>query len=377
MGFSDGEGDGGNEAEWDKSSNASSSSSSSASSNKSKSSKNSKSTNSSKSAKSSKASDGDGKDSELPDPPPAVRPGDDSPSSPPPGTTVAARPRLGRMGRQILLNPLMMPGMQRPMMMPGMQPPMMPGGMMRPMMPGMGPPMPGQMMPSTPMLCSMAASNMAAANSNGANQMGGASNARGASGTSTKNNDYVTTPRIISNPTMGAQMEMMRAAKLPRMEPVVEDPLARRKSFREKLVKLYSQVNPKRLGDIDNLLDKYEGREDKLLMGVLDKYECAAVKKNKKENSRDCDFRSGAAKVDGSPERGSNKRQLESRSESPRSKRTPEDKMRDFYKKRIKKIYKDHNPEKLDGLDALLDKYRGKERDVWLSICDKYAVRPE
>lgn len=427
MGLSDDE-DNEVPADWDKSSNASSSSSSSASSNKSnksRTSKNSKSTNDPNSNAPPK-SNALGENQDVPQPPSAVHPEgipevgieisitDGLSSPPPPGTVVAARPRHPLPRAPVAMNQMAIPRAPNLMMNPGMPPGMMMPRPMNPMM--MIPPMmmprppmslmgmqpqgmpstPGMaqqpsMMPSAPTLCSMAATNMAAAtNHMEINQMGApvlrlSTQLEQSPSTVSRNNEYETTPHNNVTPAMRAQVEMIRLAAKQTSEPVV-DPLLRRKSFREKLVKLYSKVNPKRLEDIDDLLDKYAGREDKLLMGVLDKYECAAVKKSKKEKSRDCDFRAGSSKVvriiddDTSEQKSPKKRKIAKRlpSPSPRKKMmTSQEKIRDFYRTRIKKIYKERNPKKLSGLDTLLDKYRGKERDVWLSICDKYSVRPE
>merc|ERR1712187_271148 len=47
------------------------------------------------------------------------------------------------------------------------------------------------------------------------------------------------------------------------------------------------------------------------------------------------------------------------------------------FKELITEIYKEHNPEKLDGIDALLAKYRGREELVYKGICTKYKVEPK
>jgi len=421
MGLSDDE-DNEVPADWDKSSNASSSSSSSASSNKSnksKSSRNSKTTNDPNANAVPKIT-ALGENQDVPQPPSAVHPeigpeenpelgteisiADGLSSPPPPGTVVAARPihplprapvAMNAMAipraPNLMMNPQMPPGMMMPRPMNPMM--MMPQMMMMPRPPTMVPGMAQQppMMPSAPTLCSMAATNMAAANNHmEINQMGApvlrlSTQLEQSPSAVSRNNEYETTPANNVTPAMRAQVEMIRLAAKQTSEPVV-DPLIRRKSFREKLVKLYSKVNPKRLEDIDDLLDKYAGREDKLLMGVLDKYECAAVKKEKKEKTRDCDFRAGgdSSKVvriiddDTSEQKSPKKRKIVAkRLPSPKKIMTSQEKIRDFYRTRIKKIYKERNPKKLSGLDTLLDKYKGKERDVWLSICDKYSVRPE
>merc|ERR1712187_1063338 len=40
-------------------------------------------------------------------------------------------------------------------------------------------------------------------------------------------------------------------------------------------------------------------------------------------------------------------------------------------------VYKAHNPAKLDDVDNLLTKYRGREELVYRGICEKYKVEPK
>merc|ERR1712151_283836 len=47
------------------------------------------------------------------------------------------------------------------------------------------------------------------------------------------------------------------------------------------------------------------------------------------------------------------------------------------FRELICEVYKEHNPAKLDDVDNLLTKYRGREELVYRGICDKYNVEPK
>ena len=40
-------------------------------------------------------------------------------------------------------------------------------------------------------------------------------------------------------------------------------------------------------------------------------------------------------------------------------------------------IYKEHNPTKLDDVDGLMAKYKGKQENLYQVICEKYKVEPK
>ena len=42
----------------------------------------------------------------------------------------------------------------------------------------------------------------------------------------------------------------------------------------------------------------------------------------------------------------------------------------------IVQLYRDHNPSKLGDIEALMGKYKGRERTLYLAICEKYRVSP-
>ncbi|CAE7949118.1 unnamed protein product [Symbiodinium sp. KB8] len=47
------------------------------------------------------------------------------------------------------------------------------------------------------------------------------------------------------------------------------------------------------------------------------------------------------------------------------------------YRERMIKIYQQHNPSKVNEIDALMGKYVGQEHTMYLKICKKYNVQPE
>jgi len=47
------------------------------------------------------------------------------------------------------------------------------------------------------------------------------------------------------------------------------------------------------------------------------------------------------------------------------------------YKALITEVYKEHNPSKLDDIDGLLTKYKGREESLYQSVCEKYKVTPQ
>eukprot|EP00483_Globobulimina_turgida_P008321 UN08338 len=49
----------------------------------------------------------------------------------------------------------------------------------------------------------------------------------------------------------------------------------------------------------------------------------------------------------------------------------------EVYKKRLQAILKQKNPQKINAVDALLRKYRGKEHGVYAKVCSKYGITPK
>merc|ERR1719409_1171202 len=58
------------------------------------------------------------------------------------------------------------------------------------------------------------------------------------------------------------------------------------KKFKELICEVYKEHNPTKLGDVDNLLAKYRGREELVYRGICDKYK-VEPKIPKPEKSKD------------------------------------------------------------------------------------------
>jgi len=113
------------------------------------------------------------------------------------------------------------------------------------------------------------------------------------------------------------------------------------KRIRELICEVYREHNPSKLDDVDNLLTKYRGREELVYRGICDKYKVEPQLAKKTEPA--------APKVHG-PEK---------------------------YKQLITEIYAEHNKEKLDDIDNILSKYKGKEKTLYLAVCHKYNIEPK
>merc|ERR1712050_573148 len=48
----------------------------------------------------------------------------------------------------------------------------------------------------------------------------------------------------------------------------------------------------------------------------------------------------------------------------------------EHWRQLITALYTEHNPSKLGDVEALMTKYRGRERTLYLGICEKYKVPP-
>lgn len=128
--------------------------------------------------------------------------------------------------------------------------------------------------------------------------------------------------------------------KLPKAQPAEAE--GGKKSAAEKYKELISEVfaehNKEKLGEIDELLSKYKGKEKTLYMAVCQKYGVEPKDKKKKKVDKVSDEKAAVVKP------------------------------------LIAEIYKEHNPAKLDDIDTLLQKYKGREEQLYHGICEKYNV---
>jgi len=112
------------------------------------------------------------------------------------------------------------------------------------------------------------------------------------------------------------------------------------------LVKVYQEHNPQKVPEVPALLAKYAGKEEQL---------CEAVRKKYLTNSTGNTSDSAPA-----PEK-----RPEGESEKP------------DYHALITEVYEQKHPPKVADVPNLLVKYAGKERELYLRICEKYDFTPD
>jgi len=127
------------------------------------------------------------------------------------------------------------------------------------------------------------------------------------------------------------------------------------------VTKVYEQKNPAKLADLGHLFKKYQGKEQELFAQVCTKYEAdaealaAGLSKNAEEE---------AAAAPAEDEFS----YLES---APGPDLSPQE-----YAILIQNCYERHKPEKLADLAKLLTKYRSREKELYLLVCDRYGLHP-
>ena len=153
-------------------------------------------------------------------------------------------------------------------------------------------------------------------------------------------------------------------------------------SYKSRITSIYEQHDPGKVGEVVQLLSKYEQQVEKVDDLDLD----AFVEKSKVKLDGLC--RALCAKYGVSPEAsqstpGASPPQQPQAAEggppppSPRLEDQEPWDPADAYRSRILDIYRAHNPSKLDNVDSLLVKYAGNEASLYRSVCNKYGVEPE
>lgn len=126
---------------------------------------------------------------------------------------------------------------------------------------------------------------------------------------------------------------------------------------RERLTRFYQKYNADKLHEIDGVLERFRGKESQLFN--------ALVKKYGPEPSADEVFAAPAesAKSKAKPQ--------------PVAPAVPESQaVKDFNHARLVAFYKRYNPEKLDEVDTVLAKYKGKEAQLFNALVKKYGPEP-
>lgn len=164
--------------------------------------------------------------------------------------------------------------------------------------------------------------------------------------------------------------------------------------WRELITSIYKEYNPLKLDDVDALLTKYRGRERTLYLGICDKYKVPPTFEMGGARPRETvpapsavpatvpqDSTAGttqADSADASMNAGSGDAEGERASGAPLGAKIEPDVAAEeqaaHYRALICKVYSEHNPSKLDDVDKLLSKYRGREEHLYKKVCDKYKV---
>jgi len=133
-------------------------------------------------------------------------------------------------------------------------------------------------------------------------------------------------------------------ASVPETEALKENP------HRTKLIEFYAQHNPKKLKDVDKILQKYHGKETKLFKLLEKAYNVSLLSSgdNTNYNNNDRNGQSAGSK-------------------------TVSD---DTYRASLVEFYKEYKPEKVGDVDNLLKKYKGKIETLFTRIESNYSARP-
>jgi len=141
--------------------------------------------------------------------------------------------------------------------------------------------------------------------------------------------------------------------------------------YRMLVQKVYAEKNPSKLSDVGHLLEKYKGREHELYRQVCEKYEM------------DADELAATA-----PALSSSESKPEAKDETAEAGAEDDVKNNVFedgevpdlqpmeFAVLIQAAYEAYNPKKLQDLGRLLQKYRGRERELYHEVCQKYGVHP-
>jgi preprotein translocase subunit Sec61beta len=106
--------------------------------------------------------------------------------------------------------------------------------------------------------------------------------------------------------------------------------------YRDRLARFYQQYNPEKLSTVDATLAKFGGREEEMFQALVQKY--------------------------GAEPRG-----------IPHSAATPGDLL---YRTRLARFYERYNPEKVGMVDATLEKFAGREEEMFAALVHKYGPEP-
>uniref|UniRef100_A0A7S1MN98 Uncharacterized protein n=1 Tax=Alexandrium catenella TaxID=2925 RepID=A0A7S1MN98_ALECA len=125
--------------------------------------------------------------------------------------------------------------------------------------------------------------------------------------------------------------------------------------------KVYEEKNPGKMPDVPYLLEKYKGKEHELFRQVCEKYEV--------------DPDELAADLPAPTEAQADSKEAVDEFAHLENEAMPELSAGE-YAVLVQNVYEVHNPKKLMDIARLLAKYRGRERELFHDVCNKYSVHP-
>lgn len=157
--------------------------------------------------------------------------------------------------------------------------------------------------------------------------------------------------------------------------------------YKKELTDLYQKYNPRKLGDIDRLLEKYKGSEEELIESVKNKY--GVPVESKGENS---DTTMNEQKVEEAVSPDVNEVEAAKNDENEQEEETVEStplvekksgkaaetvnaEGEEDYKSLLSSIYAKYNPPMLDKVDQMLEKYKGKEQLLIHALYRRYGIK--
>eukprot|EP00933_Yihiella_yeosuensis_P056964 TRINITY_DN5644_c0_g2_i3.p1 TRINITY_DN5644_c0_g2~~TRINITY_DN5644_c0_g2_i3.p1 ORF type:complete len:635 (-),score=132.92 TRINITY_DN5644_c0_g2_i3:156-2060(-) len=133
--------------------------------------------------------------------------------------------------------------------------------------------------------------------------------------------------------------------------------------------KVYEEKNPAKLCDLDVFFSKYQGREHELFAQVCAKYEADAEALAAALPDTSSSDWQAAAVASAAPSTAKNEFAHLEDSQLPE---LPAQE----YAILIQSAYERYKPEKVADMGRLLKKYRHRERELYLLVCDKYGANP-
>ena len=127
-------------------------------------------------------------------------------------------------------------------------------------------------------------------------------------------------------------------------------------SYRDRLVAFYQKYNPDKMNGVDATLEKFKGREEEMFKALVGKYgpEPAATSSSENNNKTPSGTNTPVTGNLTSPNTASSS----------------------SYRDRLIGFYKKYNPDKMSGVDATLEKFKGREEEMFKALVNKYGAEP-